>query len=132
MVLRGRRFGFTVPRKMGSPDYQLCFGAILGRRQMLFSYRGRPREVCPHVLGYTKGKEMLLAYQFAGETTGFLPRGGEWRCFQVAEMHSIELREGAWHSGDKHSDRHSCVDDVDLDVNPDAPQRSWAKHRRKT
>lgn len=117
---------------MASAYYQLCSDAILGRRQMLFTYRGHRREVCPHVLGHTKGEEKLLAYQFAGQTSSVLPAGGEWRCFLLAEIHSIDVRDGPWHSGDKHSSRHNCVEDVDLDVNPDAPQRSWAKHRRKT
>ena len=115
---------------METAHYRLCFDAILARRQMAFVYRGLPREVCPHVLGLTKGKEMLLAYQFAGETTGILPAAGEWRCFQLAEMHSVEVRDGIWHVGGRHSGRHSCVEDVDLDVNADAPQRSWARHRR--
>jgi predicted DNA-binding transcriptional regulator YafY len=114
-----------------SEYYDLCFEAILGRKQIVFTYRDRRREVCPHVLGLTKGKEMLLGYQFAGETNGTLPPGGEWRCFQVTEMHSIELHDGTWHAGGSHSQMHSCVAEVDLDVNPNAPQRSWARHSRK-
>ncbi len=116
---------------MAREYYDLCFDAILGRKQLLFTYRDRRREVCPHVLGVTKGKEMLLGYQFAGETNGVLPKGGEWRCFQVTEIHSIAMRDGTWHTGSSHSSKHRCVDDVDLDVNPNAPQRSWAKHQRK-
>jgi len=116
---------------MPSEYYALCFDAILGRKQLAFTYRDRRREVCPHVLGLTKGKEMLLAYQFAGETNGTLPRAGEWRCFQVSEMHSIEMQDGEWHSGEGHAQTHSCVAEVDLDVNADAPQRSWARHQRR-
>ena len=116
---------------MPNEYYDLCFEAILGRQQLVFTYRDRRREICPHVLGLTKGKEMLLGYQFGGETNSGLPAGGEWRCFKVAEMHSIELRGGTWHTGSSHSQTHSCVAEVDLDVNPNAPQRSWALHRRK-
>jgi hypothetical protein len=29
--------------------------------------------------------------------------------------------EGPWQSGREHSQRQSCVKDVDLDVNPDSP-----------
>ena len=115
---------------MPSEYYAVCFDAILGRNHLVFTYRDRRREVCPHVLGLTKGNEMLLGYQFAGETSGSLPCAGEWRCFQVAEMHSIEVREGEWHTGGSHAQSHSCVGEVDLDVNPDAPQRSWARHKR--
>ena|ERR1041385_626153 len=113
-----------------SEYYALCLEAILGRKQLVFTYRDRRREVCPHVLGHTKGKEMLLGYQFAGETSGVLPPGGEWRCFHVTEMHSMIARDGEWRTGKSHSSRHHCVNDVDLDVNPRAPQRYWAKHRR--
>jgi len=116
---------------MDSEYYQLCFDAILARRKLVFTYRNRRREVCPHVLGHTKDKEMLLAYQFGGETNTGLPQGGEWRCFQVAEMHSIEMHEGEWHTGAGHSQTHTCVGEVDLDVNPDAPQRSWTRHLRR-
>ncbi|MBV9569931.1 MAG: hypothetical protein JO056_01650 [Alphaproteobacteria bacterium] len=115
---------------MPSAYYQFCFEAILGRRQIAFTYRDRRREVCPHVLGLTKGKEVLLAYQFAGDTNSGLPAGGEWRCFQVDEMHSVDVREGDWHTGGSHSQNTSCVAEVDLNVNPDAPQRSWAEHTR--
>jgi predicted DNA-binding transcriptional regulator YafY len=114
-----------------SDYYGVCFEAILGQKQLVFTYRDRRREVCPHVLGLTKGKEMLLGYQFAGETNGVLPPAGEWRCFQVAEMHSVETRDGEWYTGGGHSQTHSCVVEVDLDVNPSAAQRSWARHRRK-
>ena len=116
---------------MVSDYYEVCFEAILDQKQLAFTYRDRRREVCPHVLGLTKGKEMLLGYQFAGQTSGALPPRGEWRCFQVAEMHSIETRDGEWHTGGSHSQTHSCVAEVDLDVNPSAPQHSWARHRRK-
>lgn len=116
---------------MASDCYDLCFEAILRRKQLSFIYRDRRRDVCAHVLGQMKGKDMLLAYQFGGETSSTLPRDGEWRCFEVSEMHSIEARHGEWHTRSSHSQRHACVAEVDLDVNPDAPQRSWAKHRRK-
>jgi hypothetical protein len=116
---------------VSSEYYETCFDAILGCKQLVFAYRDRRREVCPHVLGHTKGKEMLLAYQFAGETNTGLPQGGEWRCFQVAEMHSIEVRVGDWYTAGSHSQTHTCVGEVDLDVNPNAPQRSWARHLRK-
>jgi hypothetical protein len=41
------------------------------------------------------------------------------------------MRDGKWHTGGSHRSKSPCVDDVDLDVNPNAPQRSWAKHKRK-
>lgn len=116
---------------MRSEMYDLCFAAILARKPLVLLYRGRRREVCPHVLGHTKGREMLLGYQFAGETGSVLPPGGEWRCFELAQVEVAEIDDGAWHSGSSHTRSHSCVADIDLDVNPDAPQRSWARHPRR-
>ena len=41
-----------------------------------------------------------------------------------ADLHhvqSVTLREGPWRSGNSHQEFQVCVDDVDLDVNPDSP-----------
>jgi hypothetical protein len=56
---------------MRSPTYTLFRNAILGERQVVCSYDGRPRELCPHIIGINKsGEEVVLAWQFAGESRG--------------------------------------------------------------
>jgi len=102
---------------MASAAYMLFREAILHRKQVICFYRGKRREVCPHILGHTKGEEKALAYQHAGESNSKLPPGGEWRCLVLSEVQDIELRDGPWHAGGSHRKTQSCVEVVDIDVN---------------
>src|SRR5437870_6573443 len=71
---------------MPRATYALFREAILAERQVVCSYDGRIRELCPHIIGTNKnGEEVVLAWQFAGESSGRLP---QWRCLklQVSEM----------------------------------------------
>ena len=53
-------------------------------KQVVCSYEGRPRELCPHIIGTNrKGEEVVLAWQFGGESCGKLP---QWRCLRLAEV----------------------------------------------
>ena len=59
---------------MPSTAYSLFRDAILGEQQVVCSYDGRVRELCPHIIGVnTRGEEVVLAWQFAGESSGRLP-----------------------------------------------------------
>ena len=54
---------------MPSPTYTIFRDAILAEQQVIYSYGGRQRELCPLVLGTNKkGAEAVLAWQFAGES----------------------------------------------------------------
>ena len=50
-----------------------------------------------------------------------LPAGGQWRCLWLAKVSDVQLRDGPWHEGDRHSQPQGCVEKVDLDVNPSSP-----------
>jgi len=104
-----------------SSIYDLFVQAIAGRKQIFCKYDGYPRELCPHILGHTKGEEVALAYQFGGRSRKGLPRGGEWRCLRLSKVRDVELGEGPWHSGAGHTQRQPCVEIVDIDVNPSSP-----------
>ncbi|WP_257164600.1 hypothetical protein [Bradyrhizobium sp. SRS-191] len=106
---------------MASPTYDLIIRAMITRQQVLCLYRGHARAICPIILGHRAGRERVLAFQFAGGASRGLQPGGQWKCFDVAGMSELELREGRWHSGPRHSQSQSCVAQVDLDVNPDSP-----------
>jgi len=113
---------------MPSPTYELFREAMATKKQIVCTYTGRRREICPAILGHTDGEEKALAYQFAGETNSRLPAGGEWRCFSLSKVTDVELREGPWLTGNgTHSASQPCVKDVDFDVNPDSPYSP--KHR---
>jgi hypothetical protein len=58
---------------MPSQIYLRFRAAILGRKQVTCLYRGKYRELCPHVLGTKNGQERALACQLAGESNSSLP-----------------------------------------------------------
>ena len=91
------------------------------RKQVVCVYGGLKRAICPIVLGRTKGEERTLAYQFAGQSSGGLPPGGQWKCLDLAKMTDVQLRSGQWHAGTSHKRPQVCVDEVDLDVNHHSP-----------
>jgi hypothetical protein len=107
-----------------SPAYDLFARAITGWMQVLCTYDGYRRELCPHILGHTRqGEEVALTYQFGGQSGKGLPSGGQWRCLHLAKAIDVRLREGPWRGGSSHSQPQGCVDIVDLDVNPSSPYR---------
>jgi len=106
-----------------SENYQLFAQAIRGRRQILCTYEGYPRELCPVVLGHTKGQETALTFQFGGASKSGLPSGGNWRCLLLSRVGDIQLRDGPWHAGGSHKQPQGCVETVDLDVNPLSPYK---------
>jgi len=108
---------------MPSAAYKLFAKAMAERKQILCSYDGYRRQLCPIVLGHRGGKEVALAFQFAGESTTRLPPGGGWRCLELARVTDAKMRDGPWHAGASHRQPQSCVEIVDLDVNPDSPYR---------
>ena len=106
---------------MPSAAYKMFEQAIIGRKQILCTYNGRARELCPVILGHSKGQEKALTYQFGGHSEKGLPHGGQWRCLWLSKVSNIRLRDGSWYSGDNHSQPQGCVESVDLDVNPASP-----------
>jgi predicted DNA binding CopG/RHH family protein len=114
-----------------SKEYRLFEQAIRERKQITCTYGGHFRELCPIVLGHTRGRERALTYQFGGESSKRLPRGGEWRCLSLSEVMDVQLRDGPWFAGDTHSQPQGCVVDVELDVNPDSPYNPRRRLARK-
>ena len=106
---------------MPSPNYHLFEQAMRTRKQIVCTYGGFRRELCPIILGHSQGQEKVLTYQFGGESKSGLPRGGEWRCLSLSKVTNIELRDGPWFAGSSHRQEQGCVEVVDLDVNPSSP-----------
>jgi hypothetical protein len=105
-----------------SATYKLFARAIIELKQIVCVYLGHRRELCPTILGHSlNGDEKALIYQFAGSSGSALPPGGAWRCLFLSKVTEVALRDGPWHTGVSHQKPHSCVDIVDLDVNPDSP-----------
>ncbi|MBR1189055.1 hypothetical protein JQ634_14055 [Bradyrhizobium sp. AUGA SZCCT0240] len=100
---------------MPSPIYTLFRNAILAEQQVVCTYEGRHRELCPHILGLNKrGEEVVLAWQFAGQSSGKLP---QWRCLRLADVRNANPRNGPWHAGGSHRTEQTCVSSIDLDIN---------------
>jgi hypothetical protein len=100
---------------MPSAAYTLFRDAILAEQQVTCGYGGRRRELCPHIIGANKdGEEVVLAWQFGGESSGTLP---QWRCLKLANVRDARVRDGRWHAGGSHKSEQSCVAKIDLDIN---------------
>ena len=88
---------------MPSTTYALFRNAILGEQQVVCLYDGRVRELCPHIIGTNRrGEEVVLAWQFGGESSGPLP---QWRCLKLANVSNARARDGRWHEGGSHRRR---------------------------
>jgi GNAT superfamily N-acetyltransferase len=124
--VREERYTVDVPQqpllyREPSDVYRMLRDAIVHRRQVIATYRGVRREMCPHVLGLKAGREQCLFYQFGGESAGERLRGGgvdNWRCLAVDELRDVEVRDGQWYTAEIGSRRQTCVDSVDLAVQP--------------
>jgi hypothetical protein len=112
---------------MASSVYKAFAQAMAERKQILCEYGGYSRELCCIILGHSRGEEKALTYQFGGQSSSGLPPGGEWRCLWLAKVSRVRLRDGPWHTGERHTEPQGCVEDVDLDVNPFSPYRP--RHR---
>ena len=108
---------------MPSETYTLFARAMAERKQILCVYDGHQRELCPVVLGHSRGKEKALAFQFAGGSTSRLSPAGDWRCLELSKVTDVRLRDGPWRVGSSHRRPQSWVEIVDLDVNPASPYR---------
>jgi hypothetical protein len=100
---------------MPSATYTLFRDAIRAEKQVLCTYDSRFRELCPHIIGTNRrGEEVVLAWQFAGESSGKLP---QWRCLKLANVRNARLRDGRWYEGGSHRTAQTCVGNIDLDIN---------------
>lgn len=97
-------------------SYSIIRQAIVDRQQIIASYGGRVREMCPHAIGTKGGTPQALFFQFGGSSSQGLPAGGEWRCLTIADLSAVVARPGPWFTGDNHSQRQTCIDVVDIET----------------
>jgi hypothetical protein len=106
-----------------SPIYKLFEQAMVEEKQILCSYDGYPREVCPVLLGHKDGQERASVFQFGGNTSKGKKVLPNWRCLDLPGVSEVQLRDGLWHTGTSHKTEQKCIEHVDLDVNPNSPYR---------
>lgn len=104
---------------MPSTVYGLIRQAIIRRQQVLASYHGQPRSLCPHAIGLKHGVAHCLAYQFAGGSRSRVITKGSpdnWRCLVVGELEDVRVREGAWYTAWNFMNPSACIDEIDVSV----------------
>src|SRR5258708_38454240 len=95
---------------MPSATYALFRNAILAEQQVVCLYDGRRRELCPHIIGTSKsGEEVVLAWQFFGESSGKLP---QWRSLKLANVRDARVRGRRWPAGGPHRPGQTCLRDI--------------------
>ena len=111
-----------MPHSDISATYRLVVTAMEERRLVLCRYQGRPRVLCPVVLGWSEDREKLLGYQLGGQSSRPLTTPEtRWRCLFLDEVSDAVLGE-AWPEIDTpHQASQTCVREVDYDINPKSP-----------
>lgn len=97
--------------------YEMVRQAIVDKAQVIATYQGHVRHMCPHVIGRAaKGNRQALFFQFAGGSTTGLPPGGQWRCIPIDGLKNVSVREGPWHTASDHTRPQTCVEAIDVEV----------------
>jgi hypothetical protein len=104
-----------------SSTYERIKQAIERKEQVVAEYDGAPREFSPHVLGRKDGRSHVLVYQFGGHSSAGRPVRGEWRCLDVAKLRNVTTRPGPWHTAANIFNPQSCLDEIEVVVQPFPP-----------
>jgi hypothetical protein len=94
--------------------YDVLRQAIIDKQQVHLEYNDLYRAVCPVIIGTKNGKKRVLTFQFGGESSKGLEKGGAWRCMDVKKIQIIEVKKSDWHVGSYQSIPQTCVDKVDI------------------
>ena len=99
--------------------YSLIRQAILDKQQVVATYHGHRREMCPHVIGTKTGRMQALFYQSGGSSnSGLGPAGsGEnWRCIPIDGLSDVSVKPGTWHTAPNHSRAQTGADVIDVEA----------------
>ena len=96
--------------------YSIVRQAILDQAQVVATYGGHRRQMCPHVIGTKGGRRQALFFQFAGSSRSGLPAGGEWRCLPVDGLSDVVSQAGRWYPAAPHARPQTCVDVIDVEA----------------
>jgi hypothetical protein len=104
--------------------YDLLRTSLLSRKPISAIYNGKPRFLCPHVLGRNKDDvPHALCYQFGGgSNSGLKGRGSsdDWRCLCIEKLSDVKFIDGRWRTPEGHSRPQKCIVTVEYDSeNPD-------------
>jgi len=101
--------------------YDQIRSAIASKQQVIATYGGYRREMCPHTIGLgPSGNEQALFFQFAGTSSkgdvSLLPDKARWRCLALDDLSDVVIQDGDWSSASNHSRPSTCISKIDLEV----------------
>lgn len=96
--------------------YSVVRQAIIDKQQIVATYQGHVREMCPHAIGTKNGRQQALFFQFGGTSSSGLPPGGQWRCIPIEGLDHVMSQPGEWHTAENHSEPSTCIDIIDVEV----------------
>jgi hypothetical protein len=80
--------------------YQLIRDAIRDRACLTAHYEHYIRYFSPNALGKdSRHAPVVVTYQYGGGRPGGLPRGGDWACFDIAELSNLRRNADKWTGG---------------------------------
>jgi hypothetical protein len=91
--------------------------ALSQRRTIKARYHGAERILCPHALGWKRGRAKVLVYQSAGATTtGALPAATNqrWRSMFVDEIEDPTITDDQWQTADNYTPHTNGIDTLAL------------------
>ena len=100
-------------------NYAIIKNAILKKEQIIATYNGHLRKMCPHIIGTKRGRQQALFYQFGGgSNSGTVTSDSEnnWRCIPVDALRNVTAQPGMWHSVGYKSKTQKSVDIIDVEV----------------
>lgn len=103
---------------MTTTTYEIVKAAMLKRRPVRATYHGRPRVLCPHVLGASGDEERALFLQTGGESaSGAVAADGSWRLMRLdrLELPSI-VEDGEWRTAAGFRGYVDMIDEVEVDL----------------
>ena len=106
---------------MADGDYSIIRNAIRNKQQVIATYEGHYREMCPHIIGKKEGRGVAVFYQFGGTSRSGLGSDGSednWRDMEIGKLSGVSVREGPWHTAKNYDPdkKKEFVHDIDLKV----------------
>jgi hypothetical protein len=100
-----------------SDIFEMIKQAIIEKKLVSAVYHERPRDLCPHVLGWKADREHALFFQVGGDSAKGLASDGAWRCLNLDELSEVEIYEGEFRTGPGYYDNpQKCVDKIESQI----------------